>query len=296
LIGGDEVGSPLDPAWTLYSARVFYQTFDVLDRVVRAAGVDGAFVIGAELGNGWYSTQNLKMWGQYEWRDKLPTGRPQLLAQLALVYSDGSWQRVVTEPEVWTVTSDGPTRRNGVYLGEAFDARKRIPGWATTPHIQGIPLWVEAVLGTAARGYLRSQPIPSAQVVKEIVATRLSALVWDMGQNLAGVARLRVRGPRGTEVRLRYGEELAADGSVNFLTSVAGQIKQQGKGGPCSPAVALQEDRCVLVGAGREPVQCWKHATQSVRHSTASYTLQGIRMECSIAQRIIKLKHCNRLW
>ena len=251
FIGGNDIGRPLDPAWTLYSARLFYQTFDVLDWV-RGAAIDGAFVLGAEVGAGWYDSQRLKMWGQYVWRDKLPAGRPQLLIQLALLYSDGSWQRIVTEPEgAWSVVPDGPTRKNSVYLGEEFDARKRINGWAEAIETaERIPPWTAVVPGSAIRGFLRLQPIPSVQVVKEIVATRLSATVWDMRQNLAGVARLRVRGPRGAVVRLRFGEVLAADGSVNALTAVAGQIKQPGKGGPCSPAVAFQEDRYVLAGSG----------------------------------------------
>ena len=34
--------------------------------------------------------------------------------------------------------------------------------------------------------------------------------------------------------------------SVNALPAVAGQIKQPGKGAPCSPAVAFEEDRYEL--------------------------------------------------
>ena len=38
--------------------------------------------------------------------------------------------------------------------------------------------------------------------------------VYDFGQNLAGVERLRVAGPPGTDVRLRFAEILNADGTL----------------------------------------------------------------------------------
>ena len=56
--------------------------------------------------------------------------------------------------------------------------------------------------------------------------------IFDLGQNFAGWVRLRVQGPAGTRVRLRYGELLYPDGTLNGMTSVCGQIKQ---GGPRLP-------------------------------------------------------------
>src|ERR1039458_9978451 len=38
--------------------------------------------------------------------------------------------------------------------------------------------------------------------------------IFNLGQNFAGVARLKVKGPAGTEVRLRYGEMLHPDGRL----------------------------------------------------------------------------------
>ena len=40
------------------------------------------------------------------------------------------------------------------------------------------------------------------------------AYVFDMGQNMVGWARLKVKGPAGTTVRLRFAEMLNPDGSV----------------------------------------------------------------------------------
>ncbi|HBX20011.1 MAG TPA: alpha-L-rhamnosidase, partial [Porphyromonadaceae bacterium] len=68
-----------------------------------------------------------------------------------------------------------------------------------------------------------------------------------MGQNFAGVARIHVKGKAGTKIRLRYGEDIHKDGSLNIMTTVAGQIKQ-GNGGLGAPSVAWQEDSYILKG------------------------------------------------
>ena len=74
-----------------------------------------------------------------------------------------------------------------------------------------------------------------------------------MGQNFAGVARIKVKGPAGTKITLRYGEGIFADGSLNYMTSVATQIKKGGiKGGPGAPETAWQEDGYILKGNGIE--------------------------------------------
>ena len=65
--------------------------------------------------------------------------------------------------------------------------------------------------------------------------------------------RLRVQGTAGTAVTITAGELLAANGTVNALTSAAGQIKQGGAGGgPGAPANAFQQETYVLCGKGPE--------------------------------------------
>lgn len=80
-----------------------------------------------------------------------------------------------------------------------------------------------------------------------------------MGQNFAGVPRIRVRGKAGTRIKLRYGEALHPDGSLNYLTTVAGHIKEMWKldGGPGAPPTAWQQDEYVLAGHG---VETWSPA------------------------------------
>ncbi len=62
--------------------------------------------------------------------------------------------------------------------------------------------------------------MPPIQVVDTIVPLALSnprpgVYVYDMGQNFSGWAGLRVKGPRGSEVKLRFAELVYEDGMIN---------------------------------------------------------------------------------
>jgi alpha-L-rhamnosidase len=73
-------------------------------------------------------------------------------------------------------------------------------------------------------GRLVSQAtLPPIKTIKNIQPASLSnpkpgVYVYDFGQNFAGWVRLKVRGPRGTEVKLRHAELLDSDGMINPKT------------------------------------------------------------------------------
>ncbi len=259
-LNGEKVSDHLlDPAWTSYGKRVLYTTHDVT-ALVR----DGANALAAMLGNGWFNPLPLRMWGRINLRDHLVVGRPRLIAQLNIEYEDGTAQSVVTD-ESWTV-SGGPLVRNSVYLGEAYDARNEQPGW-DRPGFDDDG-WAHANRPTDAQGSaghlgpLRSQMVPPIRTTATLRPVRVTEVrpgvfIFDMGQNFAGWARLRVQGPRGTTVTMRMGELLHPDGTLNVMTAVAGQIKGTNsdgtpRGGPGAPDVAFQSNAYTLRGDGLE--------------------------------------------
>ncbi|MBI2929336.1 MAG: family 78 glycoside hydrolase catalytic domain [Verrucomicrobia bacterium] len=221
---GDHV---LSPGLTEYPKRVFYVTHDVTGHVKR-----GANALGVVLGNGRYFAPRLKV----------PTetrtyGYPKLLLQLNLEFEDGSTTSVVSD-ESWKLTTDGPIRANCEYDGEEYDARMELDGWAEpgfddakwekvqlvssgdgTPPQMRVGAEV-AQLGPLFRNANMSaqmiEPIRVTETLKPISVTEQSPGVWifDFGQNMVGWCRLRVRGPRGTEVTLRHAETLRPDGSL----------------------------------------------------------------------------------
>jgi len=246
---GDQI---LDPGWTNYKKRVFYSVYDVTGFLQK-----GPNCIGVILGNGWYNPLPLRMWGDRNIRDILPVGRPRVIAQLNIELTDGSIQSIATDTS-WKFHA-GPIIRNNIYLGEVYDARKEIKGW-DIPGLDDRP-WDQAVIASEPLGALRAQPQPPVKITAALKPVRTTepipgVYIYDFGQNFAGWVRMKLEAPAGTEVKLRYGELLYKDGSLNPMTSVCGQIKgkEDGKniGGPGSPEIAYQGDIYIAKGEGEE--------------------------------------------
>ena len=252
-LNGQRVGDHvLDPGWTTYSKRVLYSTYDVTDQLKR-----GRNALGVILGNGWFNPLPLRLWDHVNPREALTIDQPRLILQLVAEFTDGTVQTIVTDKS-WKV-DNGPILRNSVYLGEVYDARKEQPGWDKPGFSDSA--WRPAVAATEALGPLRAQDAPPIRVTRELKAVKLTepkpgVHIFDLGQNFAGWVRLRVRGPAGTRVRLRYGELLYPDGTLNGMTSVCGQIKGGGPDyrydGKGMPKTAWQMDDYILKGESEE--------------------------------------------
>lgn len=245
-INGLTVGRQrLDPLWTDYRDHVYYSVFDVSGLMQ-----PGDNTIGVELGNGWYNPLPLRMWGRLNLREHLPVGRPCLRAQLEVIGADGSRQVIATD-ETWRV-APGPIVRNSIYLGEHYDARAEHPGWSTTPFDDS--KWSHsAIVASPPTGRLIAtpvQPITPQQSIRPVSCkqTQPGHYIFDFGRNFTGTVKLRVHGHAGQQIQLRYGELLHDDGTLNVMTSVCGQIKRNGEGGPGAPDVAEQSDIYILRG------------------------------------------------
>ncbi|HBQ57480.1 MAG TPA: alpha-L-rhamnosidase [Porphyromonadaceae bacterium] len=247
-LNGKKIGNNvLDPGWTSYQKRILYTVYDITDFVT-----SGANIVGLMLGNGWFNPLPLRFWGAINMRDALYTGRPAAKAMIRLAYSDGTTEIIPTDTSWETIP--GPVVRNNIYLGEHYDARREIPRWNKKD--EAAHPWVQASEMPAPSGVLTVQRQPPVRITKSIkpvniYESRPNVYIADMGQNFAGVVRIKVKGAPGTKISLRYGEDIHADGSLNGLTSVAGQIKT-GQGGPGAPETAWQEDSYTLSGIGVE--------------------------------------------
>jgi alpha-L-rhamnosidase len=252
-LNGQRVGDRvLDPGWTTYSKRVLYSTYDVTDQLKR-----GRNALGVILGNGWFNPLPLRLFGRINLREYLTVGEPRLILQLVADFTDGTSQTIVTD-ESWKV-GNGPILRNSVYLGEVCDARKEQPGW-DKPGFNDAA-WQPAAIATEPLGPLHAQDAPPIRVTRVLQPVKLTepkpgVHIFDLGQNFAGWVRLRARGPAGTRVKLRYGELLHPDGTLNGMTSVCTQIKQGGPDyrydGIGAPKTAWQMDEYILNGEGEE--------------------------------------------
>jgi len=207
-LNGRKVGdNVLDPAFTRYDKRVLYVTHDVTKQIRQ-----GKNAFGVMLGNGWYNVHTRAVWkfDQAPWRD-----RPKMLLQCHIVFSDGSTE-IISSDESWRADS-GPVILDGIRKGECYDARLEMPGWDTPDYDDSG--WPKPELVKAPAGILSAQMLPPIKVTQTIKPVSVSEpspgeFVFDMGQNFAGWAQLKVTGPAGTTVTMRYGEELNPDGTV----------------------------------------------------------------------------------
>jgi alpha-L-rhamnosidase len=192
-INGRKVGDHvLDPGWTTYDKRVLYTSYDVTDLLRQ-----GANAVGIILGQGWY-------------------GARAALLQLNIEMEGGQRTEVVTDAS-WKVRQ-GPILSDSIYDGETYDARLETPGW-DRPGFVDVG-WQAATLVDPPKGQLSAQMMPPIRVTDTIVPLRMwsprpGVYVFDMGQNFAGWCQLRVRGPRGTAVRLRHAELVYDNGMIN---------------------------------------------------------------------------------
>jgi len=206
-INGRKVGDQvLSPALSQYDKRVFYVTFRV-DDLLRP----GRNALGVILGNGRYFAPRLNV------PTKTVTfGFPKLLLELRLDYADGT-SHIISTDESWKVTDRGPVRENNEYDGEIYDARLEMSGWSE-PGFAAAG-WRQAEELPAPGGVLRSQgaePIRVIETLKPVTLTnpKPGVYIYDMGQNLVGWCRLKVRGPRGARVSVRHAERLTDEGTL----------------------------------------------------------------------------------
>ncbi|GAB5552761.1 MAG: glycoside hydrolase family 78 protein [Saprospiraceae bacterium] len=207
FLNGKKVGKDLfTPGWTSYKKRLQYQTYDV------TAMLEKDNAVGAMVGDGWYR-------GNIGWKgDRSYYGdQLALLMQLQINYSDGSSELITTDQN-WKV-SYGPIQESDIYNGEKYDARKEMDGWAS--HGFDENNWSDVrTLDHPKEMLIASDGLPVRAIEEiqaiEIIKTPKGETVLDLGQNMVGWVRMKVKGKRGDKVTLQFAEVLDKEG--NFYT------------------------------------------------------------------------------
>ena len=228
FINGKRVGDAyLTPGWTSYNKRLQYQVYDITSLLSQ-----GNNAIGVALGSGWYR-------GNLAWEgNKNSYGRHlDLLLQLAITYTDGSTQNVITD-ESWR-SSTGAIRYSELYHGEINDARLEQMNWSTNSFddskwtaVQVHDLPKNHLLATVNELIKKHEQFPA----KQIFRTPKGELVVDFGQNLVGFIQIKASGKAGDSIKLYHAEVL--DKSGNFYIE--------------NLRVARQENIYILKGEGLE--------------------------------------------
>jgi len=177
----------------------------------------GENALGVMLGNGFYG-QNI---GFVDW---LNYGTPRMKCKIWIEYSDGT-QDSLTSGSDWKA-STGPVVFDNVYGGESYDAREEEEGWKDAGFND--ESWQNAVLVDAPADSLRSQLLPPIKRMKTLLPVKIfqsagGKWIFDIGQNIAGWARIRVREQAGRQITMRLAENLDATGMELDFASLGHQ-------------------------------------------------------------------------
>ncbi len=199
----------LNPANTNYFKRAIYIGFDVSQHMNRDANT-----VGIVLGNGKHFLERniLRLYGL-----------PRLWCQIHIQYDDGSTQ-IINSDGNWEMTTQGPIRFNSEFHGEHYDARMDIAHWATAS--MNTTNWQQVDILQEYKPILTPQLMPPVRVVDTLLAKKITPsdngkYIFDFGQNLTGWGNLKIKGERGTEIRLRFTELLDSLGNLD-ATSIRG--------------------------------------------------------------------------
>jgi alpha-L-rhamnosidase len=200
---GDQV---LTPGWTDYREHVKYQTYDVTNKLS-----PGQNSIEALLAPGWYETP-LEWFQQPNNYGDTP---PALKAQLRIEYADGNVEWAATDT-TWQASPsyivhseiyDGETQNYALMQPSGSSSKFDQTGWKPVVPIEPKPIAIEAQ---------DFQPIRVERTLesKTMTEPKPGVYVYDFGQNFSGVEHLRLEGPAGADVRVRFAEILNDDGTI----------------------------------------------------------------------------------
>jgi alpha-L-rhamnosidase len=206
-LNGNKVGDQLfTPGWTSYNKRIQYQTYDVTSML------DKKNAIAAILGDGWY--RGYLAWGNQRnyYGDELA-----LILQLKIDYTDGTSETIVSDKN-WKA-NNGPVVASDIYNGELYDARLEMDGWNTVGFDdKGWNTVKEKLHSKSILIATQGVPVKAIEEVKpiEMITTPKGEMVFDMGQNMVGWVRIKMKGTKGDTIRIRFAEVLDKEG--NFYT------------------------------------------------------------------------------
>jgi len=206
-------------AWTDYRKTV---AFDAVD--VTALVGAGKNVLAVMVGNGMYNVQRTALPGVAPRGTRYTKfvgsfGPPKMIAELDVEYGNGSHETIVTD-DGWKVNR-GPVVFDSTYGGEDYDARREQRGWKLPAFDDAS--WSAAEVVDGPGGVLIPAIAPEVGQHERYEPVKRTDLgdgwvVYDLGQNFAGVVQIRVKGPAGAIIRLTPGELLNRDGTVSQAT------------------------------------------------------------------------------
>ena len=198
-LNGEKVGDRFfAPGFTSYPSNLQYQTYDITgllsDNNELIFTVAGGWAVGSFV----FTRVN-----------RYAADRQALLCEVRLTYTDGTVEVIGTGTD-WQVSEDGPVRMADLYDGETYDATvdPNAVSWrSAAKETLRVHPKIFAETGAPVRAHERFRPVSCKRVGSE--------LIYDFGQNMAGVVSMKLNGRAGQTVTVRHAEILNPDGTLN---------------------------------------------------------------------------------
>ncbi len=186
-LNGQEVGNDfLAPFLNDYEKQFQYCTYDVTEALTDENELN------VFLGNGWYR-------GRFGLCSLRHPERPfALLAEMRIVYTDGIVSTIATDT-TWQFRRS-PYVENSIYDGETQDWTLPAEAWR--------PVISVSISKPVTARYSLPLHVMEQFPVKEVIHTPAGETVLDFGQEFAGIVKIRQTVPKGSELKLEFGEIL----------------------------------------------------------------------------------------
>lgn len=207
-LNGERVGDfILAPGWTSYLNRLQVQSYDVTNLLKTENSLE------VTVGQGWRAIANKR-----DGSDFLGYRDTALIAELTIVYADGTAESIVTDSS-WTAR-ESKLRYTNIYDGDIYDATFKA---GSARHCICVDLEKDMLIPQEGEKIVEQERMPALQIIK----TPAGETVIDFGQNMTGYVEFRIKGTPGAQATISHGETLDCDGNfynANYRSADA-QIK-----------------------------------------------------------------------
>lgn len=207
-LNGERVGDfILAPGWTSYLNRLQVQSYDVTNLLKTENSLE------VTVGQGWRAIANKR-----DGSDFLGYRDTALIAELTIVYADGTAESIVTDSS-WTAR-ESKLRYTNIYDGDIYDATFKA---GSARHCICVDLEKDMLIPQEGEKIVEQERMPALQIIK----TPAGETVIDFGQNMTGYVEFRIKGTPGAQATISHGETLDRDGNfynANYRSADA-QIK-----------------------------------------------------------------------
>lgn len=220
----------LAPGKSEYSQVLYYQTYDVTDKICA-----GENTLAGLLGIGWYNGGPIG--SNYGTNIALK-------AKLIITYTDGT-EQVIDTDGTW-VSNDSHITANRLYIGQHIDGRKYKEGWNENGlNVSEWP-YVKTATERQEKKLLGENTVP-IRVIRtahpvEVTSPEENVFVYRFPTNMSGTARITAEAERGTRIHIKYSEMLTPAGYADVTPYIVNAAIGDQNG----------EDEYIFAGKGRE--------------------------------------------